>query len=499
MKSLTFWAILFFIAVSVRLPFLNRPLSGNYEWLTAHTLITYDIWNKEGILQHHFLPVYTYPDSTNFHIPIGDLGSVEKNGRLYYVSYPAFGFIFPYLISLGYANEPIILKMINIFLHFISAIVLWKILKSFFSPLSSFLSVSFFLLQPNLLWFHGNVYFLDVLSMDGLILQLYCTLKYFQNPVSKNIMIWLVVNLLLCQTEWIGYLVLFTVGLYCIYQKEWKLFVIMILWGILNFGITIIHYGSFLGYENYGNALLQKGLKRIGNSDAISHHWGEWKPLLFFIINFMIYEFTLLMAMFFNIGNILSHWEDLKKKFHLTVYKKLLILAGLPVFLHYIILFNFTTGHSALAAVIANPWLVLLLAPMLEMLVNTSHPIGKKIGILINLTIIGLGLIFFLLRNNHEFQWYFKIHFTNYNFTPTHEFQTLGNYIHVHTPPNYIPAILYPEFFSNPQITFYAKKNILQFFSPEEAQMYVQKHQVKLKIYKIDSSWKVVDMYDIEP
>ncbi len=499
MKYKFAFLFVFVISILVRFPYLNRPLSGNYEWLIAHCLVTYDVWKQDGVFHHHFLPVYTYQGSTNHHIPIGDLGSVEKNGRLYYISYPAFGFIFPYIATFGWAYEPLVLKIFNIFLHLISAIFLWKILISFLSSLATFLSVTYYLLQPNLLWFHGNVYFLDVLSMDILIIQLYLTLQYIQNPNQKNSILWLLINFLLCQTEWIGYLILFTAGLYTIYKKQWKLFSVLFIWGLFNLLFTFWHYGSFLGYENYLNALIQKGLKRIGNSDAISHHWGEWKPFLFFLINFLIYEFTLILALFFNIGNTLSQIEYLQKKINIKLYTKLVLLAGLPVLMHYILLYNFTTGHSALAAVIANPFFILLLAPMLEMIVSISNSIGKKMGITVNVTIIIFGLIFFLLRNNHDFQWYFKIHFANISFTPSNEFQELGFNIQKQTPPNYVSAILNPDFASNPQLIFYAKRNIIQFYNYQEAVEYANKNQVKIKVFEINSFWKIINTYEVIP
>ncbi len=489
----------FLISILVRLPYLNRPLSGNYEGLMAHSLITYDIWKQDGITQHHFLPVYTYNDTTNHRIPIGDLGSVEKNGRFYYISYPAFGFIIPYITTFGYAHEPIVLKIFNIFLHLISAIFLWKILRSFFSSLATFLSVTFYLLQPNLLWFHGNIYFLDVLSMDILIIQLFVTLRYLEKPNPKHSILWLLINFLLCQTEWIGYLVLFTSGLYTIYKKQWKQFSVLFLWGLFNLVFTLWQFGSFLGYENYMNTLTQKGLKRIGNSDAISHHWGEWKPLFFFLINFLIYEFTLIVALFFNIGNTLTQIEYLQKNINLKLYAKLILLAGLPVLLHYFVLFNFTTGHTALAAVIANPFFILLLAPLLEMIANISNPIAKRMGLTMNIIIIILGLIFFLLRNNYYFQSYFKIHLTNFTFTPNKEFKELGTNIQKQTPTGYVSAILNPNFASNTQIIFYAKRNIIQFYTYQEAVEYAKKNQVKIKVFEINSFWKIIKTYEVLP
>jgi len=489
---------LFCLSVIVRIPYINQPLSGNYQWLTAHTLITQEIWATDGIVEHHFLPVYTYPDSTNHNIMLGDLGSVEKNGRYYYISYPSFGFVLPYLATLGYSYIPIVLKIFNIFLHFLAALFLWKILQFYFQSLAAFITVAFFIFQPNLLWFHTNVYFLDILSMDLLIIQLYLTHRYLLSPHLKNAIYWLLTNFLLCQTEWIGYLVLLVIGLYFLYQKKYVAFWVIAASGILNLGFTFWQFGSYLGYENYFNALTQKGLKRIGNSEAVSHHWGEWRPLLFFIINFLIYEFTFIMAYFFNVGNLLAQM-DILKKINFSIYSKLLILSGIPVLLHYFILFNFTTGHSVLASVIANPFLTFLLAPMLEVLVKTPNELGKKIGISMNIIILVMGIVFYFLRSNTDFQQYFKVHFANFQFTPTNEFEILGNYVKKITPKGYTACILTPELHLNPQIMYYSKKNIVVAFTPEEVVHYAKNKKVKLKVYKINEYWKVIEEYEVLP
>ncbi len=487
------------LAILVRIPYLNRPLSVNYEWLMAHTLITYDIWYSEGVVNHHFLPIYTYPDSSNFHIPIGELGSAEKNGRYYYISYPTFGFIIPYLFTFGFAHKPLILKIFNIFLHFFCAFLLWRILSRFFNEFTNFLCFAYFLLQPNLLWFHGNVYFLDTLSMDLFVFQLLITLYYLEKPTTSNSILWLIINFFLCQTEWIGYLVLGVVGFYQLYQKEWKILGILVFWGIFNLGFTFWQYGSYLGYDSYWEALFQKGLKRMGTQNAVSHRWGEWKPFLFFVINFLIFEFTLFLALFFNIGNVLSEFDKLKNQFFSGNYAKIILLAGIPVLLHYLLLFNFTTGHPALAAVVFNPFLIFLLAPLLEHLTQLPNSLGKKIGLTINFTIILMGLVFFLFRNNHTFQNYFKYHMFAFQHTPFDEFEKLGKVIQKDTPKGFVAGVICPRFLTNPQTIFYAKKNIIQFFSTEEAKQYVQQHEVKLKVYEINDIFTIEKSYELLP
>jgi hypothetical protein len=116
-----------------------------------------------------------------------------------------------------------------------------------------------------------------------------------------------------------------------------------------------------------------------------------------------------------------------------------------------------------------------------------------------NIIIIILGLIFFLLRNNYYFQSYFKIHLTNFTFTPNKEFKELGTNIQKQTPTGYVSAILNPNFASNTQIIFYAKRNIIQFYTYQEAVEYAKKNQVKIKVFEINSFWKIIKTYEVLP
>jgi len=494
-----FWFSLIFLFIVVlsfilRLPYLNRPLSGNYEWLTAHTLITFEIWHQEGIFQHGFLPVYSYADTLKQPIYIGDLGSAEKNHRMYYISYPSFGLVIPYLLTGGHAYLPLILKIFNILLHFLECFFLWKILCIYFQPQTVFLAVLYYLFHPNLLWFHGNVYFIDVLSLTWFIIQIYFTQKFLENSNVKNAFYWFLTNFLLCQTEWLGYLVLFTAGLFFLYNKNWYAFFLLIFWGLLNLGFTLWQYGSFLGYENYFSALFQKFLKRIGTSQASSHNWGEWKPFVFFLLNFFIYQFTIFLALYAHINLIFT-----QKLFVNRDYVKIVLFALVPVWLHYILLYNFTTGHSPLASLIATPFLIFLLAIFLEKLFTLESNLGKKIGIAINFFIIFLGISFFLIRNNLSFQQYFKQNLVTSYVTVSNEFKILGEYIAQNTPKDYLPCILYPKFIVNPQIHYYSKRNVLQFYDRKEIEEYVSKHKIKLKIYEINENLKVINVSEVKP
>jgi hypothetical protein len=46
---------------------------------------------------------------------------------------------------------------------------------------------------------------------------------------------------------------------------------------------------------------------------------------------------------------------------------------------------------------------------------------------------------------------------------------------------------------------YYSKKNIVVAFTPEEVVHYAKNKKVKLKVYKINEYWKVIEEYEVLP
>ncbi len=79
--ALTWVVVLFIVSLFLRIPFLRRPLDGQHDWLTLHTLLTVSIWNQTGLQASHYALVMTWPNPADRFISYLDRATVEDAQR----------------------------------------------------------------------------------------------------------------------------------------------------------------------------------------------------------------------------------------------------------------------------------------------------------------------------------------------------------------------------------------------------------------------------------
>src|ERR1044071_5028 len=115
--------ILFSLSVIVRLDNLKAPMGRHHEWLTGHVLTTLSIFEKNGMAEHYYSPVFTFPETAERAL-LNKQEFKDKNNYDYYTSYPPFCFIFPYLIfKLFHLKVSLLgIRIIGLGIHFICAL-----------------------------------------------------------------------------------------------------------------------------------------------------------------------------------------------------------------------------------------------------------------------------------------------------------------------------------------------------------------------------------------
>ncbi|MEY2829327.1 MAG: hypothetical protein RIQ33_1185, partial [Bacteroidota bacterium] len=191
-------------------------LSDHHEWLTAHTLLTLQIWDSKSLNYFNAQPVINFQNYGDKGITqLGSLkGVCDANGNGYYVSYPQFAFQMPYLI-LRLVNAKINvtnLQILNLILHFVSALFLFLLMLNMVEGifLIRFLAATatyiVYVFSAGNLWFLQNVWFADTLVQFFLISSL---LFYFLFEKTKKIKfqyLFFLSQFFMCITEWIGVL-----------------------------------------------------------------------------------------------------------------------------------------------------------------------------------------------------------------------------------------------------------------------------------------------------
>ena len=434
-KSLLLLFFIFLISVAVRLPHINRSLSTNYEWVTAHTLVTLQIWESEGIFTHGFNPIYTFPNPNDHHIKCPISGVADQEGNYYYVSYPPFAFIAPHLIFSIFDIKPTVLtlQIFNLVLHFLCGIFIFLIINllipSDTSRLSSLMpavfGAAFYFFSPLNLWHHANVYFADILVQFLFIVDVFLVFIFFSKPQSAYR--WLLVGIgillfLTMYTEWLGYLLTFVVFIYALSQLKKHpaagiLALVCCASVISALGLTILQYSSINGLESFFDLILNRYEERSGQFginqfyQLISYQY----LLNLYVRNY--FPVFILIALLFLIKFI---FKQSLTAFH---FLPIFVITLIPALLHHLVLFEFTLVHD-LALVKTSVFLCIVIGILLYVTSHTSAAqtpaLLRYLPYVFSVCMMGLSVFFY---NSHVI-------------TPTFSLEKLGTTIKENSSPD---------------------------------------------------------------
>lgn len=359
----------FILTIQLREKQLQSPLSMEYEWITAHTLMTLEIWDENGGPQAYgFNPIYAYPGKGNR--GISGLGGVsDEEGYHYYVSYPPFAFIFAYYSTklLG-GTDVYSLRSLSLILQFISAFLIYLIVRSWYTKefksisMAAIIGGCLYLLSTGYLWAHSVLYFSDILIQPLVLWMILLFSKILQSEEEPNSFI--IASLSVCvflsvYTEWLGLLLAFFTGLAYLYfylRKKRKIllkaFAATALAASLSLSLTVIQYSSISGFKAFKEVSLNKYEERSGHSTVSSaQSWNFENPESFKLLrsnldrNFLMAENLLGITVLLLIPFLI--WRKSRSKMKLNQVKlSVLIVVILSVLVHYLLFYNFNALHN---------------------------------------------------------------------------------------------------------------------------------------------------------
>jgi hypothetical protein len=477
---------LFLLSVLVRSPLLNKPLSNKHQWLTAHILQTFDIWSQNGISHHFYSPIYTYNNpGDKFISSLGGIG--DKAGNFYYISYAPFGFILPYFILNAFQDQPTVLglQLFNLFIGFWAGIFFLALLLNIgFSKFLALIGILLFWFNPAILWFFGNVYFIDQLSWLLLIILVYCTyrLHFTTNHLNKVKLLICIILLFLCYTEWKGQFFIISYGLFLIITKQLKIFKywFLTLFAIAAFA-TLFFVWQYSLINGWPSILEFYKAKYLHRSGILSESKADAGYSIFGIHGYI---------------NILNHFKDIhlslivilvslivfyfKSNFLLKIKnifvlnkKKLfiIIVLGGTLLIHHLLLFNFTAVHNFSVAFdcIVIIFLILFLLKLALPKVLDNKPL------VIGLIIVYCALSSFIFFNKN-----------NFSFTEDHYYKRVGEHIKENSASNQTVFLSHEKNWlpiNSPQFSFYAKRNFLGFYNDTLfMNKWCKDHKTELKV-----------------
>ena len=408
-----FITLLFVFSVLLRKENLSVPLSRHHEWITAHTLITCEIWDKNGgPSAYGFSPVYTYPGEGNIN-PRMLGGVVDKNGYVYYVSYPPFAFLFAYYATQIIGGPDVdSIRDLNLAIHFLCALLIyflalslaWERQKNDMSIAGIFCAFLYLFSAGNL-WIHGNLYFADTLIQLFIISGLYFVVRFFKNDYAKErviLSILFFIFFLAAYTEWLGLFLAFFVGIaflvsyFFVKEKRFlKAFFAVGVAATMALGITVWQYSSIAGWKQLKEVSTQKYTERSGHETAELSPNGfnlESDAALENLINSIDAGYKMVVnfiGLFFILFVVIALFRKTRKnlgqfQWHVTAF----CLLALAILIHYYVFFNFNSLHdfSSLKTGFLLILLVLIFVSLIERMLSTNFKI------ILTVLIVGLSI-----------------------------------------------------------------------------------------------------------
>ncbi len=478
---------IFLISVLVRIPNLNRPLSKHHEFVTAVSLRVIDIWEKDGAMQYNFNPVMNYPGEANKHInnwasTTGEM--IDDDGNYYYVSHPPFAYILPYVIFkvLHVKSSVLAIELFHLFINLICGLMVYFIIcllggqkpifKTYWSGIVGYIV---YLFSAGVLWFQSNTYMSDMLVHLFFVLNVYIILKLlirkrFFSP--KYLVYYAVFLFLMIYTSWLGVFFAFSVFLYSFIKlRKTKVFIplnlITLFVSVAAIALFIWQYSSINGMDAFLDQMMNRMGERGGLAEGTSF-LGSIKNTFRSLLQVFKTYATSYLPLFILLASFVF-LTITRAKMRIVFTKngyRFLWLSTLPVILLHIFLLNYS-GHDFVS---------LYGSLFLSVLIGILYDKLKKAKTLSNLQ-LNFGISFVVVASLAS---YYYINRPGEYSLKGEEYaisEQLGKHIKT-TAPDDAVVFAMGKAVIDPQLIYYAERNILKVKDQDEAMAFLKERGI---------------------
>jgi len=480
-------------------------LSEHYEWFTAHVMVTWSIWDKNGFTTFHGQPIFTFQN-------IGDKGNVQeafiggvvdKNGNGYYVSYPPTAFQFPYLIFkvLGVHRSVKNLQYFSLFFHFLGAVILFFFLLEIYCKqditLPAWIGYGIYIFSANNLWFLGNVWFADMMVLPFLISSLYTGYLYWNSQKRKYLLLFLACIFCMTCIEWIGILfsISFIIVGFTFFRKEKKYLILSGWLIIINFAALSILFLQYLRIADF-NDLINFWIFRFKSRTfkPIPIHLEESYPINALrswqiIFDYFKIGYSKMFRWIIFVGIVtfalqLFNRKKNKIEFHAAF---LLLVFFVSLLIFHFLFFNFTANHDFSLLKIS---ILLSIAGAYFVHLIVQHSVFHKNKLMFG----GLIVLSFLWATKQSIEQYYLEN--NNSSCPSNLYIDICNQIKQKANPDEAVFIFYNNnksvWLERPQRCYYAQRIVIDISSESEAQQWIEQNKIPKGIIFVDSSNQIV-------
>jgi hypothetical protein len=493
-KTFPVLLFVFLLSVLVRLPQLGRPLSKHHEFCTAVSLRILQIWYDSGIEQYGFNPVMSYPNAADKFINNDANASgkmLDDKGNYYYVSHPPFAYYFPYALFkiLHIRPDVLPLQLLNMLFGFISALFVYftVCLLSFNRARSilhfpSFVAYTVYLFMPATLWFQGNVYMSDMAVHLPFVIGVYIVLKMILRQkfnVPKYILGYILILFIMIYTSWLGVFYAFGVLVYSLlHVRAIKGFRMLIGSTIIVIFVTLrlimYQYSQINGLEAYIHEVLNRYLIR-GSVGELHHGFLHFLLSYFILFKDLIYNYVVnYFAIYILIAGFA--WMSMTKAKLKIVFSnngyRFIWLSILPVVLMHLVFMQYSSQDFTV--LYASLFFSVLIGILYDKIKKSGVFSVKTINALVLATILVLLAQFYVANLPGATSLKGKTYAADKN---------KGELVKATIKNNEVAFINQP---ADPQMVFYAGRNIKYAASKEEAAAFLKEHHMLQGIFYKD-------------
>ncbi|HEY8658730.1 MAG TPA: hypothetical protein VIL78_06820 [Hanamia sp.] len=478
---------IFLLSILVRLPNINRPLSKHHEFVTAISLQIINIWQMEGAAKYHFDPVMNYPGVANKYINkfASTTGKIiDAEGNYYYVSHPPFAYILPYLaFKLFHVKATVIaIEIFHLVINFISALFIYLIICTlhFRKPFekmdwSGLCGFSVYLFSSGVLWFQCNTYMSDMLVHLFFVSGVYCLLQIFINKkTSGQFLIFYAVSLfLMIYTSWLGIFFAFSVFLYSLIRlRKERIFIIVnlitVLVSIVAVGVFVYQYSFINGFGNYLGQMKDRLNLRSGwreSSSLLIQLRDVINSLITILKNYVTSYLPFILLLGFLVYRAMN-----MQQLHLKFDKNILLfiwISVLPIILLHTFLLDYS-GHD-FVSLYGSLFLSVTIALFMDKLRKNKIISFGRLQLLILLSIIISVISYYYINKPGKFS--FKGDEYDISKQLGLEIKTTSSH----------DAIVFAlgKVYIDPQLMYYAERNIKEIKTKEEAIEFLKIRNIK--------------------
>lgn len=482
----------------MRLPNINRPLSKHHEFVTAVSLRVLDIYSTEGAMKTGLTPIMNYPGEANKYInnwasTTGKM--IDDEGNYYYISHPPLAYLLPHIFFKILHVKPTVLaiQIFHLLLNLVSALFIYLIVcllgqqKPFARTYwSGIVGVAVYLFSQGVLWFQCNTYMSDMLVHLFFILNVYTILKLLMRKrffSPKYLVHYAIFLFLMIYTSWLGLFFAFSVFLYSFIKlRKTKVFMplnlITLFVSIAAVALFVFQYSQIAGFDAYVNQMLNRMTERGGLPQTIGI-LATLKQLGYQIIFLLKTYLTSYLPLFLLLASFL-YLTISRAKLRIVFTKngyRFLWLSTLPVILLHVFLLNYS-GHD-FVSLYGSLFLSVLIAILFDKLKKSQTLSTFQLRMGIAFVVMVSILSYYYINRPGEYSFKGDLYAQS---------QLLGEEIYAQAKSDHV-VFIQGKLSVDPQLIYYAKRNILKVATIEEALAFLEKRDIEkgqLFIYDAD-------------